>query len=179
VENVALQKVASRAGVAYSTVHYYFGNTDQGLIDKALGYVAKASEEFMNKKMAPAIAAIDKNALNIYIEAKFEWNNKFPTYASMLCYFLYQTTRDKAARKLSLMLHQETLKKIQTLVLQEIGKGHILPVMNIEVACTKIQTVLSGALLTDATADGIKDGSIKKLAVEMIDDVLPSHAKAK
>ncbi len=177
VDGVTLQKVASRAGVAYSTVHYYFGDAGHSLVDTALQYVGKASEEFMERRLAPALAATDNNALRAYVDAKFEWNKKFPTYASMLCYFLYQATRDKPARQLSSRLYQVSLQKMQAMILQEIGKGNIPPLKDVEIASAKVQTILSGALMADATVDGPREGSVKKLALETIDDVFRAHTK--
>jgi len=123
VEKVTLQKVAKQAKAAYGTVHYHFGGENVDLLCSALEYVAEVCERYVEEKLQPALSDPKKNALRTYVEAKLAWQEKHPAHASMLCYFIYQASRDPSSQAMSCMAHQHATGRMKAILLAEAGKG--------------------------------------------------------
>lgn len=172
VEHVTLQKVADEAGLAYGTVHYHFGKDERGLLGAALEYVGAASARYMDEELAPAGLGGKADGVKAYVDAKFAWSQKFPTYASMLCYFIYQSSRDKAAAALTERLQSDQAATIATLVLQEIGKGRYPMRADVRETAERIQLTLGGGQLAALGQTAARQAHWKKLTWEMIASLL-------
>lgn len=147
VENVTLQKVAKQAKMAYGTVHYHFGGENVDLLASALSYVAEVCETFVEEALTPAMTEPKRNALKAYVEAKLGWQAKFPTHASMLCYFIYQASRDAKYRAVSAEMHGCGVSKIKGILLAEFGKGHYPPAKDLDERAESVLLILAGGQL--------------------------------
>ncbi len=147
VENITLQKVAKAAKMAYGTVHYHFGGENVDLLPSALSYVAEVCETFVEEALAPAMVEPKKNALKAYVEAKLGWQAKYPTHASMLCYFIYQASRDAKYQAVSAEMHDCGLRKIKGILLAEFGKGHYPAAKDLEDQAESVFLILAGGQL--------------------------------
>jgi AcrR family transcriptional regulator len=177
VEKVSLQKVADQAGVAYGSVHYYFGAEENSLRDSALIFIAQSSGEYLQKALLKAQSQPKVNSLHAYLEAKLRWNNQFPKYAQLWCYFLYLTTQNKEFRKLHGQMDEMDRNQIKTLIFQEVGKGRYKISPNqIEATCQIIHQTILGAKVANATSDRSKDQLAERLRLTM--GAIESHLNA-
>ena len=147
VSNVTLQKVAKQAKIAYGTVHYHFGGENVDLLAAALCYVAEVCETFVEAALAPALVEPKKNALRIYVEAKLAWQARYPAHASMLCYVIYQASREPKHQALGAKMHAGAVSKIKGILLAEFGKGHYAPSKFLEDLAEEVFLILSGGQL--------------------------------
>ncbi len=171
VENVTLQKVADHAKTAYATVHYYFGQSDLSMIEKALIYVGGASEKYIEQQMNSFLMKGDTNSVRAYLDAKFDWNEKYPKYASIWCYFTYQSSRDKEYRELNAAFFDSNKQRMKTLLLLESGKGTYPQLKNVDVLADRIYQVILGAMFLSMSAViSLKEmGRRKQTTLEMIE----------
>lgn len=179
VENVTLQKVAKQAKMPYATIHYYFGKSDLSLLEHALIYVGVASEKFIEQTMAAILLKSQENAVEAYISAKFLWNEKFPKYASLWCYFIYQSTRDAEYRKLSAQFFKENSVRMRTLLLLEVGKGTYPSIKRVDELSDKIyQSILGGMFLSMSAALTPKELRERKEAtLTLVRTLLEKHCR--
>ncbi len=176
VERVTLQKVAKAANVPYSSVHYYFGSEDRDILHMALCYVAAASEQFMADRIHAASLNPKVNGLKAYIDAKFEWGRKFPTYASIFCYFIYQAGRDAKFRIWNTQLRHAGHAQLRSLILQEIGKGRYTATKYLDELIDSMQLMLAGGILNELTTEPPRIDP-KAVVVKLVDQYLVPHKK--
>jgi len=87
VSNVTLDKVASKAKVAFGTVRYHFaGQKKLNLEQAAVIYVFYHGYRFLEDYMS---INADPKGLESYIKGNFEWFNSHSAHSSYLLYFYY------------------------------------------------------------------------------------------
>lgn len=179
VESVTLQKVAKQAKMPYATIHYYFGKSERSLLENALIYVGTASEKFIEQTVANQMFKTQENSVEAYIAAKFLWNEKFPKYASLWCYFIYQTTRDDQYRRLHSVFFKENTVRMRTLLLLEVGKGTYSALRKIDDLSDKIyQTIMGAMFLSMSAAISPKDLKDRKQAtLDTVRLLIEKHSK--
>jgi len=179
IESVTLQKVAKQAKVAYATVHYYFGKSRLSILESALVYVGIASEKYIDQSMQTALLRSDQSSLAAYVNAKFEWNDKFPEYARLWCYFIYQCSRDADYRKLHAEFFDENTHRVQTFLLLEMGKGRYPALRDLPELAAKLYQVIMGAMILTMSAStspkALKER--KRLTLETVETVIEAHEK--
>lgn len=172
IEAVTLQKVADKAGMAYSSVHYYFGKPERNLIDSAFNYVVNNSVNYIQNELGPHTLDPKINSLKILIEKKFEWNEKFPIYASIWTYFLYLTQRDPKYKAMNDEINAMMASKIQTVLIQEIGKGRYPIMKKLDVLVAQIQQVLFGGQMLTINTNG---KNRLRLTWKMVENLIKDH----
>lgn len=179
VENVTLQKVAHQAKTPYATVHYYFGKSEFSLLENALIYVGIASEKFIEETMSELLKKSNENTVEAYITAKFIWNEKFPKYASLWCYFIYQATRDKESLALHAEFMESNTARMKTFLLLEMGKGTYTKLKNVEALADKIYQAIMGAMIlgmsTSRTPKSLKER--KEATFDIVQTLIDKHSK--
>lgn len=171
VQNVTLQKVAAEAGVAYSTVHYYFGKDDSLLIDAVIEYVARTSEEYLDSSLKDSLANPDVNGLAVYLEAKYLWNKRFPTYASMFGYATYLATRDSKYKAVAGEYYKQASQRLTSLLIQEIGKGRYERLKNVKDVGHMLHKFISSETLMWLTTNLHNRDSVKQ-ALDVVEGII-------
>lgn len=152
IDNITLQKVAKQAKTPYATVHYYFGKSEFSLLENALVYVGMASEKFIERAMSEILGKTKENTVEAYISAKFIWNEKFPKYASLWSYFMYQATRDKEYLQIHSVFWKDNIARMKTFLLLEVGKGTYKNLKDIDTLADQIYQVIMGAMIVSMSA---------------------------
>ena len=151
VHMVTLQKVSKKAGLAYSSVHYYFGNSQDELLQASFEYANNKSNIYMQGIMQKSFSDLKSNAFHNFIRAKFDWSKQFPSFASLLGFFTYLCTRGGKERVLNNQIELQSQDFLRSCLLYEIGKGTYRRPKNLDNVLKNIHRILAAEFTFNLT----------------------------
>ncbi|MBL6991523.1 MAG: TetR family transcriptional regulator [Bacteriovoracaceae bacterium] len=102
-----------------STVAYYFSSKEM-LIKEAVRHCVRCQQQLSIKKVATA--KNDKEMIFKYIEATFDWAQKYPEQLAVFVLFRYLATYNEEYKQLHTQIREGGLERIKFLITQKYGK---------------------------------------------------------
>ena len=178
IEQVTLQKVADRAGVAFGTVRYNFVREGQpDLMSASTLHVVSLGYEAIESRLQVDRLKKNFNPLHSYVSAMFDWSERSRKEASYLLYFYY-----RCGTRNTLALSNETLlatarQRILRLMSEAVGlECYARLPQKPELSAGHIHALLLGALViagTERRSQAFRDQ--KKIVVQGVDRVMKSQ----
>lgn len=154
---VTLQLIADQAGVAFSTVRYYFAKERLLLEKEAIEYTFKIAHDFFLKRAQEARENESFNPLMDYIDASFVFIEQFPHVFSYTMYFYYLLSTNAEFVKGNEEYLNTAIKRIEGLIYESIGRGFYKTTVNIPQKAKQVHTLLYGNLLITFTQHNKKN----------------------
>lgn len=121
IENITLQKVAARSGVALTTVRYHFQLHGPSLSEVAQAYISDKTYEFLDLGMLNARTHTDYEPVKAYINVTFDWIEQQPVQASFLLYYYYLSSTQAPIKIGNRELVEIAQRRILGLIYEGIG----------------------------------------------------------
>lgn len=176
---VTLQMIANEAGVAFSTVRYYFAKDPLLLEKEAIDYTFKFAHNFFHKTSQEFRENEHHNPLIDYVEASFQFIDKHPEIFSYTMYFYYLLSTNAKFVKGNEDYLNIAIKRVESLIYESIGRGFYKKNSQITKKAKKIHTILYGNLLLTFTLASKKSEYSERLdhTKECIELILEQNEK--
>jgi AcrR family transcriptional regulator len=177
---VTLEKVAKKAGVAFSTVRYHFAGEQLDLMRSAVFYVGAIGQNYIQAFVESREREANFNGVHEYTRGTFQWTLESPAYVSYLFHFYYL-----CSTRVNLVLDNkaflETARgRVRSLLFESIGRGLYRPVRDPVTLAQQIHILVIGGVLTALTERDKKALNRQlKVVLDAIDSLIHAEAKAK
>jgi AcrR family transcriptional regulator len=152
LDELTLERVGKRAGMARSHVVYYFKNRDS-LIRAAVDCAALSAQTIIGRRVEQGGDAREK--LLFYVEACFTWIETYPEHAAVYTLLYYLATLNKTYRDLHSTIRETGAKRIQTILASDKTR----PGAKAARIARDIQALITGHLIDVTTTRNAKDHS--------------------
>ncbi|WP_413580757.1 TetR/AcrR family transcriptional regulator [Bdellovibrio sp. HCB288] len=176
--NITLQKIADKAGVAFSTVRYYFTQSDFDIHDEGFKRVMEKSLVGIQS----ASVKLKKNAalspIHAYVDSMFHWITEDPENATYLIYTYYLAASQVEAKVILAEVNTSARKKVQSALLESIGLELYKPVKDSAACAASIHACVVGhgfIAMTMKTKDAFK--TMREQCILAIDALINSESK--
>lgn len=177
--NITLQKIADKAGVAFSTVRYYFTQADFDVHDEGFKRVMVKTFEHIQKSSEAIKRATRLNPVHDYVDSMFRWIAEDPENATYLLYTYYSASSQVDAKVSLSQVNEGARRKVQSALLESIGLELYKPVKDSAACASSIHACVVGhgfIAMTMKTKDPFK--SMREQCLVAIDSLIKSEAKA-
>jgi DNA-binding transcriptional regulator YbjK len=177
--NVTLQKIADKAGVAFSTVRYYSMQADFDIHDEGFKRVMAKTFDH-NEKSSVGInkRSLQFNPVHKYVDLQFTWITEDLENSTYLIYSYYLASSRVEAKVVLAQVNEAARRKVQSALLESIGLELYKPVKDSAACASSIHACVVGhgfIAMTMKTKDAFK--SMREQCLMAIDALIKSEAK--
>lgn len=177
-DNVTLQKIADRAGVAFGTVRYYFSSGEKAIYDEAFKLVLMNSYRSIEDLLIEHRKKGSFNPVHMYVETMFQWAKSFPHEGSYLIYMYYLSAAKVPLQILAGETVERARLRVEGLLHEAIGMGIYKPVKDAAECAAKIHSLVVGfGFIALSFRDPKKFEVQKRLCTKAIDEVIQASSK--
>lgn len=170
IESVTLQKVATKAGVAFGTVRYHYVNEQNNLTDSAISYVFESGYKYIESFSAEARKKANFNPVKNYVETMFAWTELYPAQANMLMYYWYLCTGKNRTALVNSNYVDLAVQRLVSYIHEAIGMKIYQPANSVNSKAAQIHAAIMGAGIVAMTT---RDYQLKKqMCLEMVDSIM-------
>jgi len=149
ITQVTLQKVAKRAGLAFSSARYYFSGEGKASVEAStVQYVLQNAHIFIEINLQNTRATLPFDGLLQYIVVMLNWGKEFPKHGSFLVYFFYLSST--ALAKFMPISNSDLVatarRRIQSLYYEAVGQGLYPSIENVEKLTVQMHAYLFGRM---------------------------------
>lgn len=176
--NITLQKIADKAGVAFSTVRYYFTQADFDIHDESFKQVMVKTFEHIKKASEGIKRSARFNPVHDYVDSMFGWVIEDPEKATYLIYTYYSASSQVNAKVSLAQVNEAARRKVQSALLESVGLEIYKPVKDSAACASSIHACVVGhgfIAMTMKTKDAFK--SMREQCILAIDSLIKSEAK--
>lgn len=113
VDDLTFERIGKRTHMARSHVVYYFPNRE-ALVEAAMRFCAMAAQQVISQKLSGQKDW--KGLLTTYVEANFDWIQKYPDHAAVYLLMYYRSATKKNYRKMHSEIREVGTKRIQAIL---------------------------------------------------------------
>jgi AcrR family transcriptional regulator len=150
IYKVTLQQIADRAGVAYSTAHYYLGGEGK-LIPTVLEHVAQKAATYMETADQKIKSDQSIKPISCYIGANFSWAKENPSHFAFWIYFYYLTFFQEYFRSKNVEFTRRARSRIINYLYLEYGRQQLSLPNDVESLADSIHDHVVGSLVMFGT----------------------------
>ena len=176
--NITLQKIADKAGVAFSTVRYYFTQSDFDIHNEGFKRVMEKTFEHIQNSSHPIKKNERINPVHAYVDSMFHWITEDPVNSTYLIYSYYLASSKVEATVILSQVTEGARRKVQSALLESIGLEIYKPVKDSAACASSIHASVVGhgfVAMTMKSKDAFK--SMREQCILMIDSLIKSEAK--
>jgi AcrR family transcriptional regulator len=156
IEEITLQRVAKKAGVAYGTVRYYFNERDLSMSRQAAAYVGRCAQDFVESYLRDRLHAGKQPGILCWLEANLRWAEKHPLHVSFVLYFYYLCSTRALGHELNRDFLGVAVRRVQELLYLDIGRERLPRVERIEELALSIHSQVIGGIFRAAADPDFK-----------------------
>ena len=170
IESVTLQKVATKAGVAFGTVRYHYANEKESLTDSAISFVYNSGYKYIEAFSAEARKNADFNPVKNYVETMFTWTEKYPAQANMLMYYWFLCTGKNRTALVNSGYVDLAVQRLVSYIHEAIGMKIYKSTDSVNSKAAQIHAAIMGAGIVAMT---MRDYQLKKqMCLDMVDLIM-------
>lgn len=170
IEHVTLQKVATKAGVAFGTVRYHYANEESNLTDSAISFVYNSGYKFIESFSAEARKNPHFNPVKNYVEMMFAWIELYPAQANMLMYYWYLCTGKNRTALVNSSYVDLAVQRLVSYLHEAIGMKIYEPTDSVNIKAAQIHAAIMGAGIVAMTTRDYK--TKKEMCLGMVDSIM-------
>jgi len=176
--NITLQKIADKAEVAFSTVRYYFTQSDFDIHDEGFKRVMEKTLEGIQSASVKLKKNAPQNPIHAYVDSMFHWITEDPENSTYLIYTYYLASSKVEAKVVLAQVNEGARRKVQSALLESIGLEIYKPVKDSAACASSIHACVVGhgfMAMTMKSKDAFK--SMREQCLLAIDSLIKSEAK--
>jgi AcrR family transcriptional regulator len=177
--NITLQKIADKAGVGFSTVRYYFTQTDFDIHDEGFKRVMVKTFEHIQKSSEAIKRNARFNPVHEYVDSMFRWITEDPENSTYLIYTYYSASSQVDAKVSLSQVTEAARRKVQSALLESVGLELYRPVKDSAACASSIHACVVGhgfIAMTMKSKDAFK--SMREQCILAIDSLIKNEAKS-
>jgi DNA-binding transcriptional regulator YbjK len=151
IANTSLESIGKQLKVRRSHIAYYFSTLEE-LIEDAIKFVAATAQAVTVERLKTAHSSEER--LAAFVEAPFEWCERYPRHAAMMMLFYHLCTYQPGLRKMHSAVRKAGLQRIEQIVLLSCkSKPSATRVTKIAQVCGSIQNLITGNIIEHLTME--------------------------
>lgn len=174
IANITFQKIADRAGIAFSTVRYYMTDDDFDIHAEAFKRVMARSLDYVEKRSSHGNRQGRFNPIHDYVDSMFDWISDDRANSTYLIYAYYTASSELRTNVDLSDVNKNARDKVQRSLLEAIGLELYNPVSDAHTCALSVHACVVGHGFLAMTAGTQEAFKTYRIACRSVIDALMS-----